>query len=181
MGYYDGYEDAFGYGGYNYTFQKGKAEVVKVHNSYYVSAMPITKMMSDYFKDLEEHKIKNIVCLLSSYEVDMYFFEDLYEAYAKAGLTVLPHPVTDGSVPSTLGNWYRLVRFVHDSPENTIVHCVGGNGRSGTLLACLLVYEGYDPDSAIFQVRAARPRAVETRAQVNFVHRFERYLKARKA
>jgi protein-tyrosine phosphatase len=38
-------------------------------------------------------------------------------------------------------------------------------GRTGTVLACYLVRRGLSADEALARVRAARPGAVETRAQ----------------
>lgn len=54
------------------------------------------------------------------------------------------------------------------------VHCGGGRGRTGTLLACLLVARGVAPDAAIEHVRRRRPGAVETRRQAEAVRAFAR-------
>ncbi|MCJ7453727.1 MAG: ADP-ribosylglycohydrolase family protein, partial [Steroidobacteraceae bacterium] len=50
-----------------------------------------------------------------------------------------------------------------------LVHCRGGLGRAGSVAARLLVEFGADPGEAIRQVRAVRPRAIETRAQERWV------------
>jgi len=56
---------------------------------------------------------------------------------------------------------------------NVVLHCLGGLGRSGMVAACALVDAGLAPDDAIRLVREHRsPRAVETRTQEEFVHRF---------
>jgi atypical dual specificity phosphatase len=53
------------------------------------------------------------------------------------------------------------------------VHCGGGLGRTGTLLACYLVSaEGLPADAAIARVRAARPGSVETEDQEQAVRRY---------
>lgn len=41
--------------------------------------------------------------------------------------------------------------------EGVVVHCVGGTGRTGTVLACALVRLGHFVDEAIGAVRAQRP------------------------
>ncbi len=51
-----------------------------------------------------------------------------------------------------------------------LFHCAGGLGRTGTLVARLLVETGIDPADAIALVRASRPGAIETREQEAFVH-----------
>jgi atypical dual specificity phosphatase len=49
-------------------------------------------------------------------------------------------------------------------------HCWAGLGRTGTLLACQLVWNGMAPAAAIAQVRQAIPNAIETAEQAQFVH-----------
>jgi protein-tyrosine phosphatase len=50
-----------------------------------------------------------------------------------------------------------------------VVHCRGGLGRAGTLAARMLVELGVPPRDAIERVRAARPGALESNAQVSYV------------
>ena len=54
------------------------------------------------------------------------------------------------------------------------MHCGGGLGRTGTLLACYYVRRGLSPEEAIAWVRAGRPGAVETPEQVATVAAFAR-------
>jgi ADP-ribosyl-[dinitrogen reductase] hydrolase len=53
--------------------------------------------------------------------------------------------------------------------ERMVVHCAGGLGRSGMIAAKLLAHFSTPPDEAIKLVRAARPGAIETRGQENYV------------
>ncbi|MGN6818061.1 MAG: ADP-ribosylglycohydrolase family protein, partial [Sphingomonas sp.] len=50
-----------------------------------------------------------------------------------------------------------------------VVHCKGGLGRAGTIAARLMVELGVPPSTAVSEVRAARPGAIETDAQLNYV------------
>ncbi len=45
------------------------------------------------------------------------------------------------------------------------VHCLVGQGRTGTILAAYLIRDGATPDEALHQVRAVCPHAVENAAQ----------------
>lgn len=65
----------------------------------------------------------------------------------------------------------RLVRSLHDGAR-VLVHCRGGLGRAGTVAALLLVGCGVTPPEAIRRVRAARPGAIETKAQEQAVLQF---------
>ncbi|MGW6023045.1 protein-tyrosine phosphatase family protein [Streptomyces sp. NPDC055099] len=57
--------------------------------------------------------------------------------------------------------------------ERVEVACGGGQGRTGTALACLAVLDGVPADEAVAYVREHyAPRAVETPWQRKFVRRF---------
>jgi protein-tyrosine phosphatase len=57
--------------------------------------------------------------------------------------------------------------------ERVEVACGGGQGRTGTALACLAVLDGVPPEEAVAWVRAHyRRRAVETPGQARFVRSF---------
>lgn len=77
------------------------------------------------------------------------------------------HPAE--AADAVVGTHHRIV----DLGEDVEVACGGGVGRTGTVLACLAVLDGLDPDEAVAWVRAHHHRrAVETRGQRRWVHRF---------
>ena len=55
------------------------------------------------------------------------------------------------------------------SGGSVVVHCRGGLGRTGLVVARFLVEEGMEPESAIALVRSVRPGALETWEQENHV------------
>jgi ADP-ribosyl-[dinitrogen reductase] hydrolase len=83
-------------------------------------------------------------------------------------------PIVDMGTPAApfAAGWRRhgaaLLRRLA-AGERILVHCAGGLGRSGMLAARLLVAFGVAPDAAISAVRGARPGAIETAAQADFV------------
>ena len=59
--------------------------------------------------------------------------------------------------------------------ESVEVGCIGGLGRTGTVLACMAILSGVPPDEAVDWVRANYdPRAIETEAQEAWVEQFGR-------
>ena len=47
-----------------------------------------------------------------------------------------------------------------------VVHCLGGRGRTGTVLAAWLIAQGRTVEQAVAEVRALRPGAIETDEQL---------------
>ncbi len=67
-------------------------------------------------------------------------------------------PTLDASVPVD-GQFVELVETVNRIDGSTYVHCAQGHGRSGTLVAALLLARGAakSVDEAVATVRKARP------------------------
>lgn len=94
-------------------------------------------------------------------------------------------PLSAPSIPHALIDWpdYNLpnvndegmvamLRWVLDKAETEAVEigCVGGHGRTGTMLACLLTVQGVLPATAVLRVREQYcAKAVESVKQVVFV------------
>jgi hypothetical protein len=73
--------------------------------------------------------------------------------------------------------WQSLGCEVHeklDAGKRILIHCRGGLGRTGLVAGLILVERGYEPTTAIQVIRAARPHAIETRAQERYVLNVER-------
>jgi atypical dual specificity phosphatase len=86
---------------------------------------------------------------------------------AHLGLLDCHEPVPDFTAP-TPPQINRMVEFITHSISNgrlVGVSCGAGLGRTGTILACYLVNQGWDADEAINEVRAKRPGSIETREQ----------------
>jgi atypical dual specificity phosphatase len=96
------------------------------------------------------------------------------ERLARHGLTEVHVPVRDFTAPSPeqLAQGVDAIERALAADQAVAVHCGGGLGRTGTLLACYLTRHGRSPTDAIAEVRRLRPGSVETRAQVAAVEAF---------
>ena len=98
------------------------------------------------------------------------------EILARHRLDEVHLPVPDFTPPSPtqLDAGVAVIAEALADGKRVAVHCHGGLGRTGTLLACYLVQQGMTPDEAIARVREARPGSVETREQEAAVHAYAR-------
>jgi len=102
---------------------------------------------------------RSIVCLTDTRD---------QESFENAGFKFLPLPIPDGYPPSV--DYVNVfLEFMEEAPEQTLVHCEGGMGRTGTMLATILILEGMSPIEAINEVRKHNPYAIETTVQEDFL------------
>lgn len=97
--------------------------------------------------------------------------ETVTVAAAGFGMNTIHIPVRDMAAP-TQDQIRHFVASVDRYISHAIpvaVHCMGGVGRTGTMIAAYLTAKGMEPWDAIKYVRRRRPGSIETRGQENAV------------
>ncbi len=94
----------------------------------------------------------------------------LPQQFLQAPYDWLHLPITDYGTPDTKDRtlWLQNLAQLHEILEKNgriLVHCKGGNGRSGMLVLKILCLQGEEGDAALARIRAVRIKAVETDAQ----------------
>ena len=126
----------------------------------------------DLDEDLEalrdDHGVKTVVSLTES-PLDA-------DRLAQFDLDYHHLPVADftAPAPAVIDRVVDLARVAEHTGNAVMVHCAAGRGRTGTVLACVLVSRGLEADDAIEAVRAVRPGSIETAEQVEAVRGYER-------
>ncbi|HET6406652.1 MAG TPA: protein-tyrosine phosphatase family protein [Chthoniobacteraceae bacterium] len=101
--------------------------------------------------------------------------------FSSAGFEHHLMPIPDGGVPTPeqFREYLRFVRAQLEAGNPTAVHCAAGLGRTGTVLAGFLIAEGVPLNAAITRIRAARPGAIETREQIQFLRDLDSTMRQR--
>lgn len=93
---------------------------------------------------------------------------------AKAGLETLHVPLRDFGTPDTetLRTCTTWIDAQIAAGRPVAVHCMAGQGRTGTILAAWLTQQGLSATEAVAEVRRLRPYSIETRGQEQAVAAF---------
>jgi tetratricopeptide (TPR) repeat protein/protein-tyrosine phosphatase len=127
----------------------------------------------------DEFCVGTLISLVEDSELQELSILDLAEECARVTINLVRFPIRDVSVPESMEDFVRMVAVAVDSlreGDTVVTHCKGGLGRAGLAAACVAVAATdaeMSASEAIELVREARPGAIETEAQENFVADFE--------
>jgi protein-tyrosine phosphatase len=149
------------------TFAPGK------HDRFAVGG-PWARDIAEDLDAIVEWKARAVVTLIEPHEMSRLCITNLGAEIQRRGMVWLHLPIRDVSTPSVEfeAEWpahSKRLRALLDAGENVVVHCRGGLGRAGMISARLLLESGVEPEAAIGRVRAARPGAIETSQQAEWV------------
>jgi len=142
--------------------------------------------MKTDMNDLRKHwRTDVLVSLIEDHEYGLYKMEGYAEEAKTASIAVEEFPIVDVNIPreEQVEEYANLVGgiigFLREG-RNTVVHCRGGIGRTGTVVSSVLVGLGHGADDAIEAVRRARSRRmVETGPQGDYVREFAKRYRGR--
>ena len=138
-----------------------------------LAAMPVPGGEHELDQDLDflaDQRIATLVSLTMEPMAD--------DELARRGIVGHHIPVEDFTAPS-LEQIVEFVELVNDSlasGERVGVHCTGGLGRSGTMVAAYLVSQGRKAEEAIIEIRRLRPHSIETASQEQAIRDYKRFL-----
>ena len=131
--------------------------------------MPAPK--KEDLQDLSQAGIKSIVCLLED--------NSNIENYNENGFKNLWLPVADNEAPS-FEQVEKLIAFIDEQNQNNnpvAIHCQGGKGRTGTLIASYLIAKGASFEEAMNKIDEKQPNAIKKDFQINFLKELSNQVK----
>ena len=96
----------------------------------------------------------------------------------KYKINVIHEPIPDMQAPS-MKQALRICKQVQaliNKKRSVAIHCKAGLGRTGTLLAAQLIFEGESALFALEKVRQIEVRWIQSESQVAFLEEFERFM-----
>ena len=129
--------------------------------------------MNDIDIDLKALKRCGVTVLISLTEKDVD-----QAALARNGMRNVHLPVYDREPPtvSQLQMLMLKMKRLLLGGEVLAVHCLAGLGRTGTVLAAWLVFEGITAEAALQRVRAIESQYVQSELQENILFAYEAML-----
>ena len=114
-----------------------------------------------------------VVTMCQTHEMERKGAGTLGADLAAAGIAWRHLPVPDYGVPEAAmaADWdaaERAALAILSRKGKVLVHCFGGCGRSGMAVLRLMIAAGEAPAAALARLRAVRPCAVETAAQMDW-------------
>jgi hypothetical protein len=121
------------------------------------------------------------VYLDNSWALDRYFITPNVDLDFEEDQETVILPWDDYSTPESMRRFETTLKWMMGKLRGgaTVeVGCLASHGRTGTVLACLLVMQGLEPEAAIRRVRSSHcTKAVENHGQREWVRRFSAHIR----
>ena len=130
------------------------------------------KARTEFERKVKLHKLDIVLILTEKQEYEEYAKVDLEEFYHSLGLEILCFPIRDFATPTAteFTEMVKLATLNLADKKNILVHCAGGNGRTGLLLCGILKTCGVA--NPIQVARKTKSTYVETPEQEKMVTEF---------
>ncbi|MEM7147983.1 MAG: dual specificity protein phosphatase family protein [Verrucomicrobiota bacterium] len=140
--------------------------VVEQIGSGFLAVMPkptTGEWIEDEFANISAFGIKKVVSLLEPDEAEDFGLGDEQALCERNGMRFISYPIRDRGLPASLPDFARFTHEIYEatgSGTSTVIHCLAGIGRSGTVAAGVLLHAAFEADAAFAHISAARGMSV---------------------
>jgi len=133
--------------------------------------------LAQSLKTLKEAGTNILITLMYDQELQKNDALALASECAAQNIQWLQLPIADDAAPNGDFEQRWLAhkeQIIATAKEQGVVavHCKGGSGRTGLVIALILVALGYSAEQAIAQVQTIRPKALTHATQLNYFNAF---------
>ena len=101
--------------------------------------------------------------------------------FTSEGIKVKLSGWKDMDVPDSLYFMLDIIKEIYEmikiKKKKVLVHCHAGNGRTGIVIACYLMYTyNYNAEEAVFKLREIRKKCIEKNSQMNYCFKFKSFI-----
>ncbi len=124
---------------------------------------------------LKQANTSMVLTLMYDHEIAQNNIQQLPSLCAEHDITWLQLPILDDEAPDQEfeAQWSQYKDTIIEAINNkaTIaVHCKGGTGRTGLVIALILLTYGWPSDKIVRQVQTIRPKALRNTLQLNYLN-----------
>tara|TARA_B110000261_G_C13029075_1_gene335472 strand:+ start:365 stop:883 length:519 start_codon:yes stop_codon:yes gene_type:complete len=137
----------------------------------------IGKNLLNDIETIKELKIDTLFTLIDDTELNDLGGKGLSQLLKINHIKWLQLPITNFSIPEKKQKEV-LINIIEEliddliNNRNILIHCMAGLGRSGMIAATILKKIGINAQLSISTIRSARPGAIETTSQVDYIVNF---------
>lgn len=125
---------------------------------------------------LKRSGVDVLVSALTAHENEVLQLNEEDQCSEARGIEFLSFPIEDMSVPRFREKFHRLIETLSEhvrGRKSVAAHCYMGIGRSPTIVACVLVANGFTADAALRAIAEARGEGVpDTQEQIDWIKQF---------
>ena len=124
---------------------------------------------------LKQNQTSMLITLMADEEMVANDVLALPDICQKHKITWLRLPIVDDEAPASAFElqWVKHKQTILEEINNqgvVVIHCKGGTGRTGTVIAMLLLHLGWSVSQIVKEVQAIKPKALKIQAQLDYLN-----------